>query len=67
MKKGSQDLRERTKRFALRIIRLFGALSNTVEAQIIYHSHQKEKRYEIRSNRYERPYTSYLVPHTSYL
>ena len=29
------DLRTRTKQFALRIIRLFGALSTTVEAQIL--------------------------------
>lgn len=30
-----QDLRERTKQFALRIIRLYGALPKTTEAQVI--------------------------------
>ena len=32
---GSRDLRERTKAFALRIIRLYGALPKKVEAQVI--------------------------------
>jgi four helix bundle protein len=32
---GQVDLRDRTKRFALRVIRLFGALPKTVEAQVI--------------------------------
>jgi four helix bundle protein len=31
----AQDLRTRTKRFALRIVRLFGALPATTEAQVI--------------------------------
>ncbi len=31
----SQDMNERTKRFALRIIRLFAALPKTTEAQVI--------------------------------
>src|SRR5271170_7282907 len=34
-KKDEQDLRQRTKSFALRVIRLFGALPRTVEAQIL--------------------------------
>ena len=29
------DLRERTKRFALRIIKMYGALANTTEEQVI--------------------------------
>ncbi len=32
---GNQDLKIRTKKFALRIIRLYKALPNSVEAQII--------------------------------
>ena len=35
MKRELQDLRERTKQFALRIIRLYGALPGQVEAQVI--------------------------------
>ncbi len=35
MKKEENDLRERTKRFALQIIRMFTALPKTVEAQVI--------------------------------
>lgn len=35
MKKEENDLRERTKQFALRIIRMFGALPKTTEAQIL--------------------------------
>lgn len=35
MKKEEKDLRERTKEFALRIIRMFGALPQTTEAQIL--------------------------------
>ena len=35
MKRELQDLRERTKQFALRIIRLYGALPGHVEAQVI--------------------------------
>jgi four helix bundle protein len=35
MKKELQDLRERTKQFALRIIQLYGALPGNVEAQVI--------------------------------
>ena len=32
---GIQDLKTRTKQFALRIIRLYGALPKTAEAQVI--------------------------------
>jgi four helix bundle protein len=35
MKKEENDLRDRTKRFALRVIRLFGALPRTTAAQIL--------------------------------
>ena len=35
MKKEENDLRDRTKEFALRVIRLFGALPKTTEAQIL--------------------------------
>jgi four helix bundle protein len=35
MQKEEKDLRERTKEFALRIIRLFGALPKTTEARIL--------------------------------
>jgi len=35
MKKAETDLQERTKRFALRIIRLFTALPKTTEAQVL--------------------------------
>lgn len=35
MKKEENDLRQRTKVFALRVIRLFGALPRTVPAQIL--------------------------------
>ncbi len=35
MKEGQQDLRERTKQFALRTLRLYAALPKTVEAQVI--------------------------------
>ena len=30
-----EDLKQRTKRFALRVVRLYGALPKTVEAQVI--------------------------------
>lgn len=33
--KGENDLRERTKEFALRIVRLFGSLPKTTEAQVL--------------------------------
>lgn len=35
MQKEEKDLRDRTKEFALRIIRMFGALPKTTEAQIL--------------------------------
>ena len=35
MSHNRQDLRERTKLFALRIIKLFGALPKSIEAQVI--------------------------------
>jgi four helix bundle protein len=35
MKKEEIDLRQRTKTFALRVIRLFGALPKTIEAQVL--------------------------------
>jgi four helix bundle protein len=35
IKKPNNDLRDRTKRFALQIIRMFAALPKTVEAQVI--------------------------------
>lgn len=35
MKKDETDLRDRTKVFALRVIKLFGALPKTAEAQVI--------------------------------
>ena len=35
MQKEEPDLRERTKRFALRIIRMFSALPKTTEAQVL--------------------------------
>lgn len=35
MKKEENDLRDRTKRFALQIVRMFTALPKTVEAQVI--------------------------------
>ena len=35
MKKDENDLRDRTKDFALRIVRMFSALSKTTEAQVL--------------------------------
>ena len=35
MQKGETDLRERTKEFALRIVRLFSSLPKTTEAQVL--------------------------------
>lgn len=35
MPPGRVDLRERTKQFAMRIVRMFSALPNTVEAQVL--------------------------------
>lgn len=35
MKAERQDLRQRTRQFALRIIKLYGALPNSVEAQVL--------------------------------
>jgi len=35
MKKGESDLRDRTKSFALRVIKLFAALPKTTEAQVL--------------------------------
>ncbi len=35
MQKEEKDLRERTKEFALRIIRMFSALPKTTEAQVL--------------------------------
>jgi four helix bundle protein len=32
---GNEELRERTKRFALRVVRLYGSLPKTTEAQVI--------------------------------
>jgi four helix bundle protein len=35
MQKEEKDLRNRTKEFALRILRMFGALPKTTEAQVL--------------------------------
>ena len=42
MQKDETDLRERTKAFALRVVRMFSALPKTTEAQVLMGS-KKEK------------------------